>query len=96
MQVSDLPRDPLGALSSIRSKLASLVNSSKHSGTKRALLIETLECAIAELKTQGAEEVIIDDIIAAVEKTVDLISDPLLNLEIIKRATAKVNKDDII
>lgn len=92
MQVSDLPRDPLGALSSIRSKLTSLVNSSKHSGTKRALLIETLECAIGELKTQGVEEVIIDDIIESVEATVE----PAPEFKTKKRATAKVKKDEIV
>jgi hypothetical protein len=90
MQVSDLPRDPLGTLSSVRSKLTSLVNSSKHSVSKRALLKETLVCVLTELETQ--ETPIIDDIIEAMEEEVV----PAPEFKTKKRATAKVKKDAII
>lgn len=90
MQVSDLPRDPLGTLSSVRSKLTSLVNSSKHSASKRALLKETLVCVLTELETQ--ETPIIDDIIEAMEEEVV----PTPEFKTKKRATARVKKDAIV
>lgn len=50
MDIRDLPRDINAQVGAIRAPLVRLVNSSRHSESKRKLLIETLKCALVYLE----------------------------------------------
>lgn len=86
MELRDLPRDINCQLSTLRAPLVKLINSAKHSESKRELLRETLEVALGYLGPK-------------VEKPVQEPTEPPKapsKKQTRKRATAKVDKDAII
>lgn len=86
MQLTDLPRDTNAQLSTIRAPLVRLVNSARHSETKRELLRETLKVALVELGDEPERPV---------EKPTEA---PTVTKKAPakKRATAKVKKDEVV